>query len=159
MKMISVAVAIVSILLGGCAAGVPFDQGKGSIPPVEAGKGRIFVYRLGNPLTMMIPQTYTLDGKDAGTAFSGSTFYHDVMPGKHTVSYAGGERRAEIDVPMGGSVYLRYGIVGEADEKAGSNSVSLKSVAEVIPEATAWQELSGTTLVERYLLDLKPQVK
>ena len=153
------AVAVASILLGGCAAGVPFDQGKETIPSIAAGKGRIFVYRLGNPLTMMIPQTFTLDGKDVSTAFSGSTFYHDVMPGKHTVAYAGGERQLEIVVPVGGSIYLRYGITGEADEKAGSNSVSLKSVVEVIPENNAWKELSGTTLVSPYLLDLRPQAK
>lgn len=146
------------LLLGGCAAGVPFEQGKASIPPIPADKARFYVYRLGNPLTLMVPMTFTLDGQPVSTAYSGSSFYYDVAPGQHSVTFSGKPGRLDINMPAHSVVYLRYGISGEASQNPGS-SVELGITAEMVPQAEALRDLAGTTLVQPGLLDLSPKTK
>lgn len=79
--------AIVFALLTGCAATGPlYSDISASIPPVPAGKGRIYFYRSDTMFGAAITSDISLNGKVVGRSERASVFYVDQAPGNCVVS-------------------------------------------------------------------------
>ncbi len=129
------------LVLVGCASGEPYGTAKSKIPPLKPDMGRIFVYRSINPLAIFKPRVFRLDGKPIGDTYSATIMYHDTSPGKHVVNYNSDRSSLDINVPAGGSIYLKYSIV--------SDSVAIGNTAvTIIDTKTAESELPGIHLIE-----------
>ena len=130
--------------LSGCATGIPFNSAKDEIPPLKSDMGRIFVYRSFNPLALLKPLVFKLDGKNIADTFASTVFYHDVKPGKHTVNLKDAEKDLSFNLTMGGSVYLRYSIVPDSVSEG-------NAIVEMIDSKTAKTELDRVRLIEKNL--------
>jgi hypothetical protein len=130
-----------TLVLVGCASGEPYGAAKSKIPAIKSDMGRIFVYRSINPLAMFKPRVFTLDGKHVGDTYASTILFHDVSPGKHVVNFNDGRDKLNINVPAGGSIYLKYYIVDD--------SIAVGNTAvDVIEPKIAESELTGVHLIE-----------
>ena len=137
-----IAFLLISTMLG-CASGQPFDIAKDDLPTLKQNMGRIFVYRGFNPLALLKPLTFKLDGKNIADTYAATIFYHDVMPGKHVVNLNGGDKFS-FNITMGGSIYLRYSIVSDSVAKG-------NSIVELIDPKIATGELENVRLIEKII--------
>lgn len=126
-------ILFITSLLVGCASGIPYQDSKNKIQVLSEGKGRIFVYRSSNPLEMLKPRVFTLNGQHVGDTFAGTVLYHDVKAGKHIVNYNGGRDSLTIHVPERGRVFLKYSIVSDT-EAIGNTKIHLVTPAKGEPE-------------------------
>jgi hypothetical protein len=128
---IELVTVVLVLMLTGCATGESYVLAKSKIPALKSDKGRIFVYRTFNPLALFKPRKFTLNGKDIGDTFASTIMYHDVTPGKYEVNYNDSRDKLLINVPAGGVIYLKYGLVSDA-VAIGNTTVTLieKKLAE-----------------------------
>ena len=135
------ALVFIISLLAGCASGIPYQDSKNKVPVLSEGMGRIFVYRSTNPLEMLKPRVFTLNGQHVGDTFAGTVLYHDIQAGMHIVNYNGGRDSLAIKVPERGKVFLKYGIVSDA-EAIGNTKVI------IVPPGKGKLEILGKYLIE-----------
>ena len=133
---------LLAFSLVGCASGNLYSVAKNDIPTLKPDMGRIFVYRSFNPLSLLRPLVFKLDGKNIADTYSATIFYHDVKPGKHTINFTGGHPDFSFNLTMGGAVYIRYSVV--PDEVAKGNAI-----AELVDPKVAINELKNVRLIEK----------
>ncbi|MBT5838530.1 MAG: hypothetical protein HOH80_05975, partial [Rhodospirillaceae bacterium] len=104
------------LALSACAGRPPYGDAKLWLEEIDPGKGRIFVYRNRNPLTMFFPFTFVFDGKEVADFHSGTGFYRDVKTGKHTITFNRGKQKMDISVPEQGQMFIRYNMVSDASD-------------------------------------------
>ncbi len=122
------------ILLPGCASGPSYSEVAGTIPPVPADKGRIYLYRP-SMLGAAIQPAVRLDGTEVGSAKSHGFFYVDAAPGSHFVETTtevsrrltfmldkGQTRYVKLSVSMGFAVAHVYPEL--VDDAVGSKEVA-----------------------------------
>jgi hypothetical protein len=132
---------LLGFALSACAGRAPYGDAKLWLEEVDPGKGRIFVYRNRNPLTMFFPFTFVLDGEEVADFHSGTGFYRDVKPGKHTITYNHGKQKMEINVPERQQVFIKFSLV--SDMTAPTNMM-----VSVIPPREGDREMERTILIE-----------
>jgi hypothetical protein len=83
-KIVYLVILVGALALSGCATGPKFTDIKATLPPVAAGKGRIFLYR---PSTMgaAVQPNVKLNGEVVGTAKPKGAFYVDREPGNYKI--------------------------------------------------------------------------
>jgi hypothetical protein len=137
------ALLIIFTILG-CAVGDPFDLSKDKIPTLKPDMARIFVYRSFNPLAMLRPINFKLDGKNIAESYASTIFYYDVTPGKHLVNMGTAADELSLNVLAGKTVFLRYSIVSDAISKA-------NYIIELIDNKTAENDLKNVRLIKTEL--------
>jgi hypothetical protein len=133
---------LIALSLIGCASGKLFDVGKDDIPALKPDMGRIFVYRSFNPLAMLTPLIFKLNGKNIADTYSATIFYHDVEPGTHVINFTNGDPNFSFNVSKGNQVYIRYSVVSDSVAK-GNVSVDL------VNPKIALSELGNVRLIEK----------
>ncbi|MDP6646746.1 MAG: hypothetical protein QGF16_21950 [Rhodospirillales bacterium] len=145
-------VLALSLALAACADRPPYGDAKIWLEEIDPGKGRVFVYRNRNPLTMMFPFTFVFDGKKEADFYSGTGFYRDVKAGNHTITYNHGKKKLEIEVPENGRVFIKYAVVADLSDPT-------NMVVEVVPVNVADREMERTILIEGELpVDRGPRI-
>jgi hypothetical protein len=110
-----------TLLLAGCATGPKYAEVASRIPPVPAGRSRVWFFRDGSPIGSGIQPSVMLDGAKVGDSVPGGFFFHDVAPGNHevllstevdrklTFTTAPGEQRyVRMTVTLGALIYRVY---------------------------------------------------
>jgi hypothetical protein len=134
-------VLLVSLSLASCGNQPKYGDAKKWLPELLPGDGRLFVYRPSNIFTSLSPFTLVLNWLEVGDFYSGTGFYLDVKSGRHEESYNGGKGKLFLEVPEGGSVYLKYKVV--ADNVDTSNFVVTQMAA-----GAAKKEMDDLLLIE-----------
>src|ERR1700691_6186181 len=81
------AIFALSLALAGCVSmGPPYRSVAAALPPVPAGKARIFFYRWLEIYETTAATTAFLNGPPVGLTETGSVLYRDVEPGQYTIS-------------------------------------------------------------------------
>lgn len=127
--------------LSACAGRAPYGDAKLWLEEIEPGKGRIFVYRNRNPLTMFFPFTFIFDGKEVADFHSGTGFYRDVKPGKHTITFDHGKQTKDITVTKGKQIFIKFSLVSDMSDPT-------NMVVSVIPPIEGDREMERTILIE-----------
>jgi hypothetical protein len=135
---------LVIFLLLGCAVGNPFPEAKDEIPSLKPNMARIFVYRSFNPLALLRPLVFKLNGQNIADTYASTIFYHDVNPGKHLLNMGSRKEDVKLDLAEGETVYVRYSIADDTVSKA-------NYIAEVIKPKVAVAELSNVRLIKKEL--------
>ena len=135
------AILLFGLALSACAGRAPYGDAKLWLEEIDPGKGRIFVYRNRNPLTMVFPFTFVFDGKEVADFHSGTGFYRDVKAGKHTITYNNGKQKMEINIPEYGQVFIKYKVVTDV-----TNPTNM--VVSVMPEKEGDREMERIILIE-----------
>jgi hypothetical protein len=140
------------LALAACAGRAPYGDAKQWLEEIDPGKGRIFVYRGRNPLTMFFPFTFVFNGKEVADFHSGTGFYRDVKTGKHVITYNQGKQKMEITVPENGQVFIRYAVVADVTDPA-------NMVVKILPEKEGDRDMERTILIEGTLpVDRGPRI-
>jgi len=134
-------IILLGFTLSACAGRAPYGDAKLWLEEIDPGKGRIFVYRNHNPLTMFFPFTFVLDGKEVADFHSGTGFYRDVKPGKHTITYNRGKQKMEISVPESEQVFIKFSLVSDLSDPT-------NWVVSVMPPREGDREMERTILIE-----------
>jgi len=105
----SMMLSAVLLVLTGCAATGPlYKDVAASIPPVPAGKGRIFFYRSDTIFGAAMTSDIRLNDKVVGRSERGSFFYVDTMPGNYAVATSTEvERRLTFTLATGKTRYVK----------------------------------------------------
>lgn len=90
------------LVLSGCAGG----GGVKGFPPLEAGKGRVFMYRTSSFGSVYTPDVL-LNGERVGKLDKPAVFYSDVPPGSYAVTTTKTSRVANFAVRAGEKKYVR----------------------------------------------------
>ncbi len=138
---IFLSVLLISLSLASCGNQPKYGDAKKWLPEPLPGDGRLFVYRPSNVFTSLSPFTFVMDGKEVADFYSGTGFYLDVKAGRHDVSYNGGRGKLSLDIPEGGSVYLKYRVVTDSVDK--SNFVVTQMASDI-----AETEMDDLLLIE-----------
>lgn len=86
-KYITLLLCFLVVAVSGCSVTGPmYKEYRKSIPPVAAGKGRIFFYRADTFVGGGVRPNIKLNGKVVGESLPGGFFYVDHAPGKCAVS-------------------------------------------------------------------------
>lgn len=84
MKLHHVAMPLLALMLGGCAASGPkFAQQEASTPKLGAEQGRVYFYRTDSMMGAALRPQVMLDGASVGKSQPGGYFYVDAAPGSH----------------------------------------------------------------------------
>lgn len=137
------AVLLIFSLLG-CAVGDPFDASKDKIPTLKPNMARIFVYRSFNPLALLRPLVFKLNGKNIADTYASTIFYHDVKPGKYLLNMGTREDEVTFNIAQGSSIYVRYSVVSDTISKA-------NYIVELIKPKIAESELGNVRLIKKAL--------
>ena len=137
-------VVLIMFTLLGCAVGDPYEFAKAKIPTLKPDMARIFVYRSFNPLALLRPLVFKLDGKYIADSYASTIFYHDVTPGKHLVNMSSAKEDLLVNVSAGKTVFLRYSIVPDAISES-------NRIVELINSKTAQAELKNVRLIKTEL--------
>ena len=127
--------------LSACAGRAPYGDAKQWLEEIDPGKGRIFVYRDRNPLTMFFPFTFVFDSKEVADFHSGTGFYRDVKSGKHTITFNRGKQTKNITIPEGKQIFLKFSLVSDMTDPT-------NMVVSVIPPREGDREMERTILIE-----------
>jgi hypothetical protein len=108
--------AIGVTLVAACASGPTYRESAAKTPPIEAGKGRIFIYRKTTFGTAIQPEV-KINDRTVGKAKPRGYFYVDLPPGEYEISAsteaerslgltldAGEERYVRLEMKMGAFV-------------------------------------------------------
>ena len=87
------------------------------------------------------PFTFVFDGKEVADFHSGTGFYRDVKPGKHTITFNHGKQKIEINVPEGEQVFIKFSLVSDMTDPA-------NMVVAVVPPREGDREMERTILIE-----------
>ncbi len=123
----SLGFAVMSLSLGsvgllvGCASGPKYAEIAGRIPPIPAGKSRIWFFRDGSPIGSGIQPSVLLNGVKVGDSVPGGFFFRDADSGNKEVTLsteverkltftaaAGEERHVKMTVTLGALIYRVY---------------------------------------------------
>jgi len=99
-------VAMLVALVVGCATGPEYKDIGAEIAPIEAGKGRVFIYR--PQLSFLYVGAVTLNGEDVRVPSAGGFVYVDKEPGEYEVMVdAVTDESATFQLEEGKEVYIR----------------------------------------------------
>ena len=131
--LIIMAMAAVAVLAG-CASGPDFSKAQNGLPPLAAGKGRIFIYR-STGMGAAVQPDVRINGDVVGTSKGNGIFFVDHDPGnievvigteveKHlTFTLAPGNvRYVKCDVNMG--LFVAHIVPILVDEKDAAKEIS-----------------------------------
>ncbi|HUH83398.1 MAG TPA: DUF2846 domain-containing protein [Stellaceae bacterium] len=79
-----VAVSLIGVTLGGCAAAAPEGSGAAAAP-LAAERARVYVYRELNPYDSPTWTAVSLNREKVGNSAPGQVFYRDVAPGTYEI--------------------------------------------------------------------------
>lgn len=102
----AVAGAAVAALLAGCGGFFSSGPKPPAPPPLEAGKGRVYVYR-GAALAGAFPPDVLLNGENLGRADRRGAAWRDVVPGSYTVATTLNADVVHFTVAAGETRYVR----------------------------------------------------
>lgn len=104
-SLISLMLALVA--LGACASGPTFEEYSGSMQPVSAENGRIYIYRVSS-LGAAIQPKVRLDDEPVGKAVPKGFFYIDRPAGNYVISTSTeAERNLSLALAAGEEKYVR----------------------------------------------------
>lgn len=125
-------------LLAACAATGPLHKEvAASIPPVSAGKGRIYFYRADTIFGAAITSDIKLNNRVVGRSERGSFFYVDENPGKCLVSTSTEvEKQLTFELAAGESRYVRTSVslglvVGRINAELVNNETAKSEITEL----------------------------
>lgn len=103
---------VIPLSLSACAAGPSVRENPQAIPSIEAGKGRLVVYRP-NALGYLFIPDVQLNGEIIGTGKALGVFFRDVTPGRYALTTSMTFRTVEFDILAGETKYisLNYGTI------------------------------------------------
>ena len=132
--IISALVLLGTLVLGGCASGPQFDKAEGTIAPLAAGKGRVFIYR-SSAVGGLIQPDVKLNGVVVGSATPHGVFYVDKDPGNISI-VIGTEVEKTLTFTLGAGE-VRY-------VKCGVNMgiLAARIIPELVDPADAKKEMS-----------------
>lgn len=127
--------AIVFVVLAGCASGPKFNTVESALPPVPSGKARIFFYRSGS-LGAAIQPDVRLNGTVVGKAEPNGVFYLDRDPGNMEV-ITGSEIDRKLTFTAGAreTRYVKLGV--------GFGVVVFRIIPELMSEEQAKKDMAG----------------
>jgi len=73
------------LAVSACATGLWLKEGAQAFPPLESGKGRVFIYRTSTFGSAYTPDVL-LNGEKVGKPDRPSMFFRDVLPGSYAVT-------------------------------------------------------------------------
>ena len=98
-------------LIGCVASGPLYKDVAASIPPMPAGKGRIYFYRPDTMLGAAVTADIRLNGRVAGLSERGSFFFVDAKPDSYTVATSTEvERRLTFTLAAGETRYVKTSV-------------------------------------------------
>ncbi|MBI1965646.1 MAG: DUF2846 domain-containing protein [Betaproteobacteria bacterium] len=141
MKAMIIKALLAAVVVSGltaCASGPKYKEVEASIPPLAAGKGRIYFYRSGVIFGSGIQPSVMLNGQQVGDSKPGGFFFVDRDPGNYevllsteverklTFTLAGGqEQYVKMTVTLGVIVYRVFPeLVDAATAKADMQDLS-----------------------------------
>jgi hypothetical protein len=102
---------IVALGLTACASGPKYKEVEASIPPLAAGKGRIYFFRSANIFGSGIQPTVMLNGTQVGDSKPGGFFFVDRDPGNYEVLLSTEvERKLTFTLASGQEQYVRMSV-------------------------------------------------
>jgi hypothetical protein len=97
-------------LFQGCASGPGYAEVKGTIPPLNPEKARVYLYRT-SVLGAALSPAINLDGASVGTSRAQGFLYVDTTPGSHTVETATEvTRKLSFTLEKGQTRYVKFGV-------------------------------------------------
>lgn len=136
MKVVLLSCALLSLV--GCAATGPmYKDVSASIPPLEAGKGRIYFYRPDSILGAAVTADINLNGRVVGRSERGSFFFVDEKPGNCAVATSTEvERRLTFTLAAGETRYVKTSIsmgalVGRVNPELVGSDAGKAEIAEL----------------------------
>jgi hypothetical protein len=100
--------SLAATLVVSCASGPKFADSK--LPPIPAGKGRVFVYRTAT-MGAMIKPSIKFDNQVIGTAAARGYTYTDATPGTHNIELRTEVTRStSVAVAAGKASYVKLNV-------------------------------------------------
>ena len=103
----SVRGAALLLALSGCAGGLLSTEAPRSFPPLEAGKGRVFIYRTSSYTGAPYTPDVLLNGLRVGKPGRRGVVYRDVAPGSYAVTTTMTSSVVNFSVAAGEKKYVR----------------------------------------------------
>lgn len=135
-KTVLLSCALLSLF--GCAASGPlYRDVAASIPPVPAGKGRIYFYRPDTMLGAAVTAEIRLNDRVVGRSERGSFFFVDSNPGNYSVATSTEvERRLTFTLAAGETRYVKTSIsfgalVGRINPELSGAAVGKSDIMEL----------------------------
>jgi hypothetical protein len=145
---IAAATAILLLAMTGCTQPAPIAAA--TIPPISAGKARIWVYRTYEPYADHgLPAVYA-NGGTIGWAQLGGAFYRDLAPGHyHITAWTLGvdfNQSSDVDLAAGQQAYIRIVSAPEWEESGFRRTYHRPTYfAWLIPPQVAQAEVAPLT--------------
>lgn len=137
--MLPLGFAIALVILAGCASGPKFDTVTATLPPIPAGKARIFFYR-STSLGAAIQPEVRLNGTVVGKAEPHGVFYVDRDPGNiEVITGSEVDRKLTFTVAPGDTRYVKLGV--------GLGVLVYRIIPELISEPEARKEMASLAFV------------
>jgi hypothetical protein len=106
MRLKTMLLALLVVIVAGCATGPDYKDIGAEIEPVEAGKGRIYVYR--PQLSFLYVGAVTLNSEPVRVPSAGGFVYVDKAPGDYKVEVdAVTDESTTFELEAGKEVYVR----------------------------------------------------
>lgn len=100
--------AVIAAFISGCASGPSYSET--TIPPLAAGKGRIYFYRTATMGAALKPSV-KVNGLNVGTSRAKGFFYYDAAPGEYKVETSTEvTRRLTLKLEAGDTRYVKMGV-------------------------------------------------
>ena len=100
-------VGVLLLALPGCAGGLFSGGNAQGFPPLEPGKGRVFIYRSSTMGSAYVPEVL-LNGERVGKLDQVGVIFRDVPPGSYAVTASRISRVANFAVTPGDRKYVRF---------------------------------------------------
>mgnify|MGYP002336267915 CR=1 FL=1 len=131
------AVVLLSVLAACAATGPLHKEVAASIPPVPAGKGRVYFYRADTMFGAAVTSDIKLNNRVVGRSERGSFFYVDENPGKCLVSTSTElEKQLTFTLGAGETRYVRTSVslgllVGRINAELVNNETAKSEIVEL----------------------------
>lgn len=131
------AVVLLSVLAACAATGPLHKEIAASIPPVPAGKGRVYFYRADTMFGAAVTADIKLNNRVVGRSERGSFFYVDENPGKCLVSTSTEvEKQLTFTLGTGETRYVRTSVslgllVGRINAELVNNDTAKSEIIEL----------------------------
>lgn len=101
---------ITALLLAasGCVTGLWTKEGAQAFPPLDPGKGRVFIYRSSSYIGSPYVPEVLLNGERVGKLDQTGVIFRDVPPGSYAVTSTGISKVVNFAVGAGDRKYVRF---------------------------------------------------
>ena len=100
-------VGVLLLALSGCATGLFSSAGPRELPPLDPGKGRVFIYRDSSMGPVYVPEVI-LNGENVGRLDRIGVIFRDVPPGSYAVTASRISNVVNFSVAAGEKKYVRF---------------------------------------------------